>query len=90
MLIALAMTSAWLQGERTAVFGKSPYICRPKETERTKRRHSNFWIGLYGYNWITAFQECQEWVEKLIASFRNKRAFYQRGLRAITLIQEAF
>jgi hypothetical protein len=42
LLIALAMTSAWLQGERTAVLGKSPYICRPKETERTKRRHSNF------------------------------------------------
>jgi hypothetical protein len=90
LLIALAMTTAWLKGERTAVLGKSSYICRPKETGRTKRRHSNFWIGLYGYNWIAAFHECQEWVEELIASFRNKRAFYQRGLRAITLIQEAF
>ncbi len=84
------MTSAWLQGERTAVLGKSPYICRPKETERTKRRHSKFWIGLYGYNWIAAFHECQDLVEELITSVRNKRAFYQRGLRAITLIQEAF
>jgi hypothetical protein len=90
LLIALAMTTAWLKGERTTVLGKSSYICRPKETGRTKRRHSNFWIGLYGYNWIAAFHECQEWVEELIASFRNKRAFYQRGLRAITLIQEAF
>ncbi|HBL14354.1 MAG TPA: hypothetical protein DD379_23795 [Cyanobacteria bacterium UBA11162] len=90
LLIALAMTTAWLKGERTAVSGKSSYICRPKETGRTKRRHSNFWIGLYGYNWIAAFHECQDSVEKLITSFRNKRAFYQRGLRAITLIQEAF
>jgi hypothetical protein len=90
LLMALAMTTAWLKGERTAVLGKSSYICRPKETGRTKRRHSNFWMGLYGYNWITAFHECQDWVEELITSVRNKRAFYQRGLRALILIQEAF
>jgi hypothetical protein len=90
LLIALAMTTAWLQGARTAVLGNSSYICRPKEIGRTTRRHSDFWIGLYGYSWITAFHECQEWVEELITSSRNKRAFYQRGLRAITLIQEAF
>jgi len=87
LLIALAMTSAWLKGERTAVLGKSSYICRPKETARTKRRHSNFWIGLYGYNWIAAFHECQDWVEELIAFVRNKRTFYHRWLKAITLIQ---
>ena len=90
LLIALAMSAAWLQGQHTSNLGKSSYICRQKETHRTRRRHSNFWIGLYGYNWIAAFHECQDWVEKLITSVRNKRAFYQRGVRAITLIQEAF
>jgi hypothetical protein len=89
LLIALAMTSAWLQGEKTSTFGKSPYICRSKETERTRRRHSNFWIGLYGQNWLVAFHECQEWVEKFIASIRNKRTFYQRGLKALTQIEQA-
>jgi hypothetical protein len=72
LLIALAITIAWLQGERTTIGGKSSYICRPKETGRTKRRHSKFWIGLYGYNWIAAFHECQDWVEELITSVRNK------------------
>jgi hypothetical protein len=90
LLIALAMSAAWLQGQHTSTGGTSSYICRQKETHRTRRRHSNFWIGLYGYNWIAAFHECQDWVEELITSVRNKRAFYQRGLRAITLIQEAF
>jgi len=90
LLIALAMSAAWLQGQHTSSLGKYSYICRQKETHRTRRRHSNFWIGLYGYNWIAAFHECQDWVEELITSVRNKRAFYQRGLRAITLIQEAF
>lgn len=90
LLIALAMSAAWLQGQHTSTRGQSSYICRQKETQRTRRRHSNFWIGLYGHNWIAAFHECQDWVEELITFIRNKRAFYQRGLRAITLIQKAF
>ena len=84
------MSAPWLQGQHTLAGGKSSYICRQKETQRTRRRHSNFWIGLYGYNWIAAFHECQEWVEKLITSIRNKRTFYQRGLKAISLIEQAF
>jgi hypothetical protein len=89
LLIALAMTSACLQGEITNISGNAPYICRPKEAGRTRRRHSNFWIGLYGHNWRVAFLSCQEWIQELIDCVSNKRAFYQRGLRAITLIQQA-
>jgi hypothetical protein len=89
LLIAIGMTTAWLQGEKTSVLGKSPYICRQKEAGRIKRRHSNFWIGLYGHNWIVAFHECEEWVEELVTSVRNNRTFYQRGLKALTLIQQA-
>ena len=89
LLIAIAMTTAWLQGEKISTFGKSPYICRPKEAGRTKRRHSNFWVGLYGHNWIAAFHECQEWGEEFVTSVRNKHKFYQRGLNALTLIHQA-
>jgi hypothetical protein len=85
----MAMTSAGIQGEKTNSLGQCSYVCRPKETGRTRRRHSSFWVGLYGHNWIVAFYECQDWVEKFIASIGNKRTFYQRGLRAITLIQQA-
>jgi hypothetical protein len=88
LLIALAMTSAWLSGERSTVSGKSPYICRSKETGRIRRRHSNFWVGLYGHNWLVAFHACHEWVQELIDCVSNKRVFYQSGLRAITLIQQ--
>ena len=87
-LIALAMTSAWLQGRRTQCQGQSSYVCRTPESRRTRKRHSNFWRGLYGQAWIVAFHQCQEWVEELMASVGNKRAFYQRGLRAMTLIQQ--
>jgi hypothetical protein len=89
LLIALAMTSAWLQGQKTKLQRQQTYVCRTQEKARTRKRHSNFWIGLYGQNWIVAWHECQAWVEELITSIRNKQSFYQRGLRAMTLIQQA-
>jgi hypothetical protein len=88
-LIALAMTSAWLHGQRTKLQKQESYICRTQEKSRTSKRHSNFWIGLYGQNWIVAWNECQAWVEELVASIRNKQSFYLRGLRAMKLIQKA-
>jgi hypothetical protein len=88
-LIALAMSAAWLQGQHTSTLGTSNYICRQKETQRTRRRHSNFWIGLYGHNWIAAFHLCQSWVAELQGIIRNKLPFYQRGLRTLNLIQQS-
>ena len=90
LLIAISLTSAWLQAQRTRLQRQQPYVCRSQEKGRTRKRHSNFWIGLYGQNWIVAFHECQVWVEQLINSIRNKQAFYRKGLRAIILIQQAF
>jgi hypothetical protein len=89
LLIAISLTSAWLAGQRTLLQRQQPYVCRSQEKGRTRKRHSNFWIGLYGQNWIVAFHECQVWVEELIGSIRNKQGFYQRGLRAMSLIQQA-
>ena len=45
-------------------------------------------MGLYGKNWLIAFDSCQEWVESMIHLVRNKKSFYQRELRAIKLIQQ--
>src|SRR4028119_931625 len=89
LLIAIALTSAWLQGQRTLLQKQRTYVCRSQEKGRTRKRHSNFWIGLYGQNWIVAWHECQAWVQELVSSIRNKQAYYYRGLRAMTLIQQA-
>ena len=88
LLIALAMTSAWLQGKRTKLQGQQKYVCRLTEPGRTRRRHSNFWIGLYGENWLIAFYSCQLWVEEMLNYTPNKKSFYQQGMRAITQIQQ--
>jgi hypothetical protein len=78
-LIALAMTSAWLHGQRTKFQKQESYICRTQEKSKTTKRHSNFWIGLYGQNWIIAWNECQEWVEELVGSIGNKQSFYLKS-----------
>jgi hypothetical protein len=89
ILIALAMTSAWLQGKRTKLQRQEKYVCRIQETGRTRKRHSNFWIGLYGSNWLIAVDSCQEWVESMLSLVRNKKSFYQKGFRAVKLIGQA-
>lgn len=35
LLIALAMTSAWLQGKRTSLQGQQKYVCRSTDKGRT-------------------------------------------------------
>jgi hypothetical protein len=89
ILIALAMTSAWLKGKRTQLQGQEKYVCRLSEPDRNRRRHSIFWIGLYGENWLIAVDCCQEWVESMLSLVRNKKSFYRKGLRAIKLIGQA-
>jgi Transposase DDE domain. len=88
ILIAMAMTAVWLRGKRTQLQKQEKYVCRPQEPGRNRRRHSKFWIGLYGENWLIASECCREWVESMMGLVRNKRAFYQRGLKAIKLIEQ--
>lgn len=90
LLIALAYTCAGLQGQAIKSKGRQKYIGRLKELNRLQRRHSNFWIGLYGQMWIAALEYCSDWVRNLMMIRPNKRAFFHRGLRAMALIQEAF
>jgi hypothetical protein len=58
--------------------------------KRMTRRHSNFWLGLYGQMWIAALESCSNWVRNLMMIRPYKRTFFQRGLRAMILIQGNF
>jgi hypothetical protein len=90
LLIALSMTSAWLQGQKTKSQRKQSYVCRCTEQNRTRRRHSAFWIGLYGSIWIVSMNQCQELAFLMMALVPNKLPFYQQGLRDMMLIQQPF
>lgn len=90
LLIAIAYTSAIIHGISIRTSKVERYICRPKEQARIQRRHSNFWVGLYGQSWLHNLQLCIDWVGTWMRLNRNKRLYYQRGLRAIDLIQPTF
>lgn len=61
----------------------------PKSKVKLKKGIAIFGSCLYGFNWIVAWHRCQAWVEELVSSIRNKQTYYQRGLRAMELIQQA-
>jgi len=90
LLIAIAYTCAGLRGKFIKSSGQQKYVSRLKELKRMTRRHSNFWVGLYGQMWIAALESCSDWVRDLMMIRPNKQTFFQRGLRAMALIQAAF
>ena len=87
LLIALAYTAASLKGKIFKSLGQQKYIARLRELKRIEVRHSNFWIGLYGHIWILALDFCKEWMNQIMKNNLNKLSFYQRGLRAMSLMQ---
>lgn len=90
LLIAIAYTSAIIQGIDIRTSKVERYICRPKEQGRIQRRHSNFWVGLSAQSWLNNLQLRIDWVGQWMRNNRNKRFYYQRGLKAIDIIQPAF
>ncbi|PLZ09743.1 IS4 family transposase [Fischerella thermalis WC114] len=89
ILISIAYTSATIQGQIIKQLGVQKYVGRVKEYGRTERRHSSFYIGLYGQTWINFQASCVELVTDLMKLNRNKLNYYHQGLRAMKLIESA-
>ena len=90
LLIAIAYTSATIQGQHIKRKGIQKYVGRVKESGRRERRHSSFYIGLYGQTWVNFKDVCLELVTELMKLNPNKRKYYQRGIRARSLIESGF
>jgi hypothetical protein len=90
LLIALAYSSAILQGQKIKRMGIQKYVGRLTEPQRSERRHSSFWIGLYGQSWVVGMEFCQDIIAELMRIRRNKLPFFQRGMRAMFLILSSF
>jgi hypothetical protein len=89
LLIAIAYTATSLKGKTFRQTHYSKYIARLKEKSRRDRRHSNFWIGLYGSLWIHAWEFCSDFISIMINNNPQKFNNYQRGLRAMSIIELA-
>jgi hypothetical protein len=86
LLIALAYSCAILRGHQIKRMGVHKYVGRIEESGRSVRRHSSFWIGLYGQSLVTATEFWQNSVAELISIRTNKLPFFQKGIRAMNLI----
>ena len=89
LLIAIAYTSAIIQGGVFKQMGVQKYICRVKGPRRIERRHSTFPVGLSGQTWSESVEQHQELVSELIKINLNKRPYYQRDQRAVKLMTAA-
>lgn len=90
ILMSIAYTVSTFAGQKIKSIGIQNYIGRVKESKRTFSRHSNFYIGLYGYTWLDFCFNLSEKITQLMNLSPNKRPFYQRGQKAMTLILSAF
>ncbi|WP_341531640.1 IS4 family transposase (plasmid) [Nostoc sp. UHCC 0302] len=89
LLISLAYTAATISGQKIKRMGVQKYVGRIKESGRTIRRHSSFYIGLYGSNWVDFMENSYELVAELMTLTPNKRKYYKQGERAMRLILSA-
>jgi hypothetical protein len=89
VLVTLAYAAATLQGQRIKQKGVQKYVGRVKESGRTERRHSSFYIGLHGQNWVNTDLETAEFIQELMQLNPHKSANYQRGIRAQELIRQS-
>ena len=90
LLMALAYTSATIQGQKNKRKGIQKYVARIKEYGRSERRHSSFYIGLYGQTWVKFKDICMKLITELMRLNPNKRKYYQQGMRAMKLVESTF
>jgi hypothetical protein len=90
LLITLAYSISTLSGQYIKQKGIAKYVTRPTEPKRVYPRHSSFSIGLHGQNWIESNTSFQEIVQELIRFSSDKNDYYRQGMRAKTLILQAF
>jgi hypothetical protein len=87
--VAIAYTISTDRGTHIRRKHVQQYVARVNPNRRV-RQHSNFWIGLYGTLWIDSMDAWSGWAERLMRLKPQKRSFFLRGLRALSLIQSAF
>ena len=90
IVVAIAYTSATLQGKKIKRMGIQKYVARPENIGRFCRRHSSFYIGQHLHHWLRLKDLCQKTIEKLLHFNRRSLNHYKKGQRAINLALSTF
>ena len=83
IIIAIAYTSATIQGKKIKDKGIQKYVTRPEKRYKGQRRHSSFYVGQHLYYWIGLHQMFQKSVEELMQFSRYRLKDYIKGQRAM-------
>jgi hypothetical protein len=86
LIMSLAYFQSIIRGIEINGQQRQNYICRPKESGRIYRRRSTFGVGLDGEKWVKNLEHHHQDVVELTNFSPQKRQFYQRGIRAQTII----
>ena len=87
LLMTIAYSLAIFEGTELRKKQVGKYVCRRQEPKKRYRRRSTFGVGLDGEKWVNYLEQYSDEVEQLMKLTRNKRRFYQQGIRAATLIR---
>ncbi|NEN97358.1 MAG: transposase, partial [Moorea sp. SIO3I7] len=82
IVIAIAYTSATLQGRVIKKMGIQKYVVRPETKSKYGRRHSAFYVGQHQYHWLCLGQICEKIVDELLQINRRWVKHYKKGKRA--------
>jgi len=86
LLMVLVYTSAIFQGTEIPKKQVQKYVSRLKDKRKKYRRRSTFGVGKDGEQWVNYLDLHSLEIQELMKLTRNKRRFYQQGIRAATLI----
>ncbi len=89
ILITLAHSMATFSGKVIKDKGLAKYLGRTRKNKKMRRRHSNFYIGLHGKDWIDSCDLLAVESRALMQLSPGKCAYYQQGRRAISLIKSS-
>jgi Transposase DDE domain len=90
IIVAIAYTSAILQGQQIKQAGIQKYVARPENPRKFGRRHSSFYIGQHLHHWLRLDEMLKDIVQELLHFSRHRLADYIRGRRAIALAMNTF
>ncbi len=72
IVIAIAYTSATLQGKKIKDMGIQKYVTRPEKRYKGQRRHSSFYVGQHLYHWLQLHQMFPKNIEELMQISRYR------------------
>ncbi|MGK7882478.1 MAG: IS4 family transposase [Crocosphaera sp.] len=89
ILITLAYSMATFSGKIIKDKGLAKYVGRVRKNKKMQRRHSNFYIGLHGKDWVDSCDSLDVESQALMQLSVGKAAYYRQGRRAISLIKSS-